>query len=637
MCTVGCAAAAPDRCGSLCVDRKVDKNNCGVCDRVCSFLHAAASCADGQCAMGACLAGYADCNKDPLDGCETVLDTAANCGACGRSCQAANATSACVAGACTKSTCNPGWDNCDTANPDCETSIVSAAHCGSCTQRCSGATPLCSAASGTATCVPGCPASAPVRCADACVDVTSNVRACGDCATNCEGKFPNADVVCTAGRCVMGACGSGYLKDGDRCVRCAPRVVGVCGRSPDGIQCGVSNGNDAFTAVKQWSRYYSNAASWDVSPSFWGTIAYGHVNGDSFVDVCGRANDGIWCSMGSAMSFATPSKWIQAFTDDEFYAEYRDFWGSVHLADINGDGRADVCARNGVGLVCALAGPNSFGRLDVWVADFRDDDNWWRPAYWPSIQFPDLDGDGSADVCGRGSDGIRCGLSNGSSFASLTVWEPSFRDANGWAADPAVFATIQYPDIDGDGKADVCGRGPGGITCATSTGKTFRPASRWTAGFADPAFGVQAYASTIQFPDLNGDGKADVCGRGKEGVYCALSTGLAFGPLTLWQGQLGDADGWAGQTYGGTIGFPDLNDDGKADLCGRSKDGIVCALSSGTTGFGAASVWTSNYADPTWAKPEHGATISFPVMDAGTCRPRGRASTFPRDAARIPF
>src|SRR5262249_19241966 len=34
--------------------------------------------------------------------------------------------------------------------------------------------------------------------------------------------------------------------------------------------------------------------------------------------------------------------------------------------------------------------------------------------------------------------------------------------------------------------------------------------------------------------DLNGDGRADICGRGAAGIYCALSNGAGFGPVTLW-------------------------------------------------------------------------------------------------------
>jgi hypothetical protein len=69
--------------------------------------------------------------------------------------------------------------------------------------------------------------------------------------------------------------------------------------------------------------------------------------------------------------------------------------------------------------------------------------------------------------------------------------------------------------------------------------------------------------STIRFPDLNGDGLADVCGRGIAGIDCALSTGTGFGLVATWQASFSDANGWnSGPQYYSTIQFPDLNGDG---------------------------------------------------------------------------
>lgn len=80
--------------------------------------------------------------------------------------------------------------------------------------------------------------------------------------------------------------------------------------------------------------------------------------------------------------------------------------------------------------------------------------------------------------------------------------------------------------------------------------------------------------------DLNDDGRADVCGRAATGVRCALSSGAAFGSQTLWSASFSDANSWnAGPHYYSTIGFPDLDADGGADLCGGG--GVSCAFSSG--------------------------------------------------------
>jgi len=75
--------------------------DCGVCHAACSTNNATPACAAGTCTIASCSAGYGDCNNLPNDGCETNLaNSTANCGACGNDC-GANAT--CQGGACVSS------------------------------------------------------------------------------------------------------------------------------------------------------------------------------------------------------------------------------------------------------------------------------------------------------------------------------------------------------------------------------------------------------------------------------------------------------------------------------------------------------------------------------------------------------
>ena len=88
------------------------------------------------------------------------------------------------------------------------------------------------------------------------------------------------------------------------------------------------------------------------------------------------------------------------------------------------------------------------------------------------------------------------------------------------------------------------------VACAPAE-RHFSDAAGWSAG--------PWYYATIRFPDVNGDGRADVCGRGAGGVVCALSTASSFTPAVapLWAGAYSDAGGWAaGPQYYGTIQFP---------------------------------------------------------------------------------
>src|SRR5262249_32284355 len=220
-----------------------------------------------------------------------------------------------------------------------------------------------------------------------------------------------------------------------------------------------------------------------------------------------------------------------------------------------------------------------------------------------------VDGDGHHDLCGRAEYGIACALADRfGGFGTLQRWSASrrtataevedFSDAEGWATDEAYYATIRFGDIDGDGKADVCGRGPTGILCARSSSNSFERARRWLAAMKDADGWLPArYSTTIALADVNGDGRADVCARGKDGIVCGLSTGSAFGELRKWStlDDFSDRDAcaWGSDAgYYGTIRFADLNGDGRADICGRRSDGIVCALSTGRS-FTKATSWLS--------------------------------------------
>lgn len=73
----------------------------------------AGSCVAGECMGGGCPPGFAECNGNAGDGCETELGTTSNCGGCGDSCGAgAHANASCSAGACQFS-CEAPWEDCD--------------------------------------------------------------------------------------------------------------------------------------------------------------------------------------------------------------------------------------------------------------------------------------------------------------------------------------------------------------------------------------------------------------------------------------------------------------------------------------------------------------------------------------------
>jgi hypothetical protein len=80
----------------------------------CKLPHATGgACKGGACQGYTCHPGWGDCNGAWKDGCERPLTTTSDCGKCGHDCKAANATTACIGGACALASCTPPYKDCD--------------------------------------------------------------------------------------------------------------------------------------------------------------------------------------------------------------------------------------------------------------------------------------------------------------------------------------------------------------------------------------------------------------------------------------------------------------------------------------------------------------------------------------------
>ncbi len=92
------------------------------------------------CALQTCTPGFADCNKDPADGCEVdVASDPDNCGACGSSCDPTGTSCFyCMQGFCSVPGCpvNTADCNCDPADA-CEVDLqIDPTNCGFCGHAC---------------------------------------------------------------------------------------------------------------------------------------------------------------------------------------------------------------------------------------------------------------------------------------------------------------------------------------------------------------------------------------------------------------------------------------------------------------------------------------------------------------------
>jgi hypothetical protein len=300
----------------------------------------------------------------------------------------------------------------------------------------------------------------------------------------------------------------------------------VCGRDGTGILCALNDHSGGFLAAKPWGKdLFGDSTGWGA-PQYGTTVQFGDINGDGRADVCGRGPAGIVCAISNGASFTGMALRSTSFSDGQGWNAQSSYYGSIRLADVDGDGRSDVCGRDGTGILCALSDHGGgFLAATHWGNHlFGDDTGWGAPQYGTTIRFGDINGDGRADVCGRGSAGVFCALSNGASFFSMSLWTRDFSDAEGWGTSEVYHGSIRLADVNGDGLADICGRSVAGIFCGLSQGMGFhRDWNEPTAlEYADSAgWGSAPYATTIQLGDINGDGRADLCGRSAEGVLCS--------------------------------------------------------------------------------------------------------------------
>jgi hypothetical protein len=83
---VGCGSNV--FCSGQCKNLGNDNNNCGSCGHACGTApNATLGCSGGVCQITSCAPGYADCDGNPANGCETDINNdSQNCGACGYKC-----------------------------------------------------------------------------------------------------------------------------------------------------------------------------------------------------------------------------------------------------------------------------------------------------------------------------------------------------------------------------------------------------------------------------------------------------------------------------------------------------------------------------------------------------------------------
>ncbi|HKA05895.1 MAG TPA: VCBS repeat-containing protein, partial [Gemmataceae bacterium] len=332
----------------------------------------------------------------------------------------------------------------------------------------------------------------------------------------------------------------------------------------------------------QLAAFGSNAGGWSSNDTYPRALA--DVSGDGMADIVGFSAAGVYESLATGGGqFAMPTFELAAFGVDA------GGWSSNNtypraLADVNGDTRADIIAFSSAGVYESLATPGGhFAAPTFELAAFGTMAGGWSSDDTYPRELADVNLDGRADIIGFGAAGVYESLATtGGHFAAPTFELAAFgTTAGGWTSNDTYPRALA--DVNADGRADIVGFGADGVYVSLNTGGGH---------FAMPtfelaAFGTNAGGWTSQdlYPrtlaDVNADGMADIVGFGADGVSVSLATGGGhFSSPTFQLPAFGaNAGGWNSDNT-----FPrqlaDLTGDGKADIVGFAANGVWTSISS---------------------------------------------------------
>jgi hypothetical protein len=185
------------------------------------------------------------------------------------------------------------------------------------------------------------------------------------------------------------------------------------------------------------------------------------TTGDGRADIVGFGNAGVYVSYAQADGSYSAPQFVLA----DFGYEAGGWRVEQHprfMADTTGDGRADIVAFGNDGVYVARAqADGSFAAPEFVVADFGYNAGGWRVEQHPRF-VADVNGDGRADIVGFGNAGVYVSYAqaDGTFSAPELLIADYGHEAGGWRVE---FHPRFLADITGDGRADIVGFGNQGV------------------------------------------------------------------------------------------------------------------------------------------------------------------------------
>ncbi|MEO8660492.1 MAG: VCBS repeat-containing protein, partial [Bryobacteraceae bacterium] len=252
-----------------------------------------------------------------------------------------------------------------------------------------------------------------------------------------------------------------------------------------------------------------------------------------------------------------------------------EYYATIQFADVDGDKQEELIARNSSGIVIWRYDQNT----EAWVEQpagppLSDSAMWVVPECYSTIQCADVDGDGQAEIVGRGFFGM-VGYHRDKQTGQWNLF------GTGWPtwSDPVwigqqYYGTIQCADIDGDGQAEILARAPEGLVGVKWQGDTnsWAPISALAALSDANGWGMPGYFETIQFADIGGFHKKELVARNSQGMFGYRYESGTWRQIGFEWPALSDAEGWLfSPQYFMTIHCADVNGDGRSEMLARDS------------------------------------------------------------------
>ncbi|NNB97545.1 hypothetical protein HRD49_08485 [Corallococcus exiguus] len=317
------------------------------------------------------------------------------------------------------------------------------------------------------------------------------------------------------------------------------------------------------------------------------------INSDAMDDLLARHADGtfdVWLSNGSALVYS--GSFSTGYTDASGWNDGNRFLA----ADVTGDGKSDLLARN------------AFGGFDTWVSNgttftfagttstaFTDANGWNE-----GLRFfvMDVNDDGKDDLLARYANGaFEVYASNGLTLAYSAAFTTRFSDTNGWNEGHRFFV------MDVDGAVSPTGRRAKELVTRDSWGafevwRSNGSVLAFSNTFSTELDNARGWDEGHRFivMDVNGDHRDDLAVRRTNGdLKFWRSNGTRLNEdATRIEAHFRNGAGWKfGHRY-----FPmDLNGDGFDDLLARDPAGTFAVWRSSGTTLSAFSTFSTAFTD----------------------------------------